>query len=518
MFDNNIKAKRLPAHRCGLYGNSTTDYDKTSSAGLEQAESLKQPLLKNLKTLDSIPLFSSSLNRLMEIEDKGNLSTHELSSVILDDYGLINKVLQTVNAFYYNRLGREINTVTQAVILLGFNTIKKIALSMAVLDLMDHANGQEASKEIGKAFLAAHLAQDLGSKVPGIEPEETFISTLFRHLARIAMAIGNPQLLEEVRRLEKSSENADRLKARKIIRTLGIKLSDYWKLPKSLAGYLEGCASLSGSSRPVHRSLARDVSNFIRLYAESSSSNQFHDLQEKISKQYNVQGKSLEERLKKALDDTSNILPGFEKVISTGHGQPHAEHSALCRHPDQNTSASEEKDLSKVHLEREMLFTSLVQNLVVAVNNMETDLNQIYLLAIEILRRVLSTENIIFCKVSPGNRVFSACFGMGTQAGFLKRELSFDLKKGPPELKNAFTRSQEAIVKIKDLLPSKNGLPENLLSCPALLSPLVIDKRDIGCFILTKTDEEEFASGEIQKASIVRQLVTTATSLRTRKR
>ncbi len=476
---------------------------------------MKKALLKNIRTLNSLPLLSSSLKRLIEIEDDNKLSTHELAAIILDDYGLINKVLQTVNAFYYNRLGKEINTVTQAVVLLGFNSIKKIALSMAVLELLDDNGNDAAVSEIGKAFLAAHLAREIGAGQRDAEPEEIFISTLFRRLARIALAVGNPELLSEVIRLESSRDSEHRARAKKIIRTLGCRLSEYWNLPKTIAGYLEGCAFLSGNPGPRHRSLARDVSTFVSMLENGSETGDFSLLKEKIIKNYSMEPGSMESKIREAARKTSKSIPIFDKRPKGRIEDPGTEGS--CR---QEPDSSGEKGKTEIqsHLEKEILFTGLVQNLMNAVNDRHTGLDQIYLLAIEILRRVIHIGNIVFCKVSSGGSTFSACYGMGDQAGLIKRTLAFDLRNGPRDLKNAFSVEKETIFQWKDLMETGNGVHRSLLSRPLLLAPLVIETRTIGCLILDKDSGDSFEAGEIQKTSIVRQLVVTATSLRARKR
>ncbi len=478
---------------------------------------MKKPLLKKLHKLDSIPLLSASLRRLIQLEEDNELSTHELSVIILDDCGLINKVLQTVNAFYYNRLGKEIKTVTQAVVLLGFNTVKKIALSMAVLELMGEDASKDAITEIGKAFLAARLAQTMGKEYGSYEPEEIFICTLFRHLPRIAMAIGNPGLLAEIQGLETSKKSEDRLKAKRMVRDLGYKLCRHWKLPKTLAGYLEGCGSISGSSTPAYRTLARDVSLFVNLRYNGGPEDELISLEEELTKNYHLETESLDRVLSRALKETKETVPGIKDVL-------HAEFTAISPAGIQisektGQEAKKEADaLLQSSLEKERLFTELVQNLMSSINSMDTGLDQIYLLAIEILRRVINTGNIIFCKVSSDRRGFSAGFGMGDHAGLLKRTLFFHLEGCARELRDAFIHQRETILCWKDLPGMEGSVPENVLARPILLAPLVIEGTNIGCLILDKSMGSRFQPDEIQKTSIIRQLVVTATSLRARKR
>jgi len=475
---------------------------------------LKKALLnKNSKILDGIPLLSSSLNRLIDIDEDNGLSVHELSAIILDDYGLINKVLQTVNAFYYNRLGKEINTVTQAVVLLGFNTIKKIAMSMAVLELITDNSSEIVIREIGKAFVAAHLAKEIGSQQKGIEPEEIFISTLFRHLARIALAIGNPELLNDVKRLEASPDRAERLKAKRILRTVGYKLSEYWKLPKSLAGYIEGCNSAPGGQGSTHATLARDVSIFINMWEEGGTHPDFLETRSRLLKN-NMDSESLEVKLQRAMEHTSNTLPIFKFPVDK---QSISIVTGPVAGQDQDFPNRGELQQIQSHLEKEMLFTGLIQNLMATVNDMDAGLEQIYLLAIEILRRVIKIANIIFCKICPEKNIFSASFGMGDQAGLIKRELLFELEKAPKELQNGFLMEMETMLYWKDLLEQHGHIPEKLLSRPILIAPLAVDRKNIGCLILDKHTGNKFEPDEIQKTSIVRQLVVTATTLRARR-
>ncbi len=474
---------------------------------------MKKESQLNIKMPEGIPLLSSSLNRLIEIEGNDELSTHDLSAIILDDYGLINKVLQTVNAFYYNRVGREINTVTHAVILLGFNTIKKIALSMAVLELLENDQGEKAVTEIGKAFLSAHLAREIGLGLKDIEPEEIFISTLFRHLARIVLAIGDPDLLSEVERLEKSSKQKDRLKAKSIIRSLGYQLTDLWNLPKSLSVYLEGYSSKFPGQFAPHRAMARDISIFVNLWQKGGVQDNITAARDRLLKNYSLGPNELESKLRKAIKETKKSLPKFDRVIEK-------KDQGLDQKGETPALPKEDMAPEKVrsHLEREILFTGLIQNLMGMVNDLDVGLEQVYLLAIEILRRVIDISNIIFCKVSPEREVFSASFGMGDKASLLKKQLCFGLNNSPKGLKTAFSMEKEALFSWADLLPARNGIPEKLLKRAVLLAPLVIEKRHIGCLILDKHSGDMFEPGEIQKTSIVRQLVVTATSLRARRR
>ncbi len=86
-----------------------------------------------------------------------NTSFHDLAKVIESDPDLTTRVLKTVNSGYYG-FQRKIESVSQAVVLLGWNTVKMISLGSTILTRMQKTNKRLYEHSMRVALIARFLA------------------------------------------------------------------------------------------------------------------------------------------------------------------------------------------------------------------------------------------------------------------------------------------------------------------------------------------------------------------------
>lgn len=109
---------------------------------MEQAEQTAQPLIVAtlLKKMDASPGFAGlggavqNICRLVD-EDGGN---REIVAAILRDPALTSKLLQIANSGSNSRGGRNVSKIDQVIAILGLNTVKSVALSLALLGSPSH--------------------------------------------------------------------------------------------------------------------------------------------------------------------------------------------------------------------------------------------------------------------------------------------------------------------------------------------------------------------------------------------
>jgi len=99
------------------------------------------------------------------------------------------KVLKVVNSAYYS-LPKQITSVGHAVVFLGFNTIKNLALGIAALSL---APAKLPGVLENKAYLhhsmaTAAIARRLGGRFPSIDPNDFFIAGLLHDFGKVVLA------------------------------------------------------------------------------------------------------------------------------------------------------------------------------------------------------------------------------------------------------------------------------------------------------------------------------------------
>jgi len=127
----------------------------------------------------------------MEICHDANTSPADLNKVISLDPVLTGKVMQLVNSAYFG-LPQQIVSLVRAIVMLGMNTVKNLALSTAVLNLLgNHKNYQALNMDgFWKHSLAVGVISKLLAKKCSPDHkylEEYFIAGLLHDIGKIPL-------------------------------------------------------------------------------------------------------------------------------------------------------------------------------------------------------------------------------------------------------------------------------------------------------------------------------------------
>ncbi|MCX7177632.1 MAG: protein kinase, partial [Proteobacteria bacterium] len=157
-------------------------------------------LLRRMRHKSDFPALSDSVSSINKLTDSDKESITKLSDSILKDFALTNKILRLVNsAFYRQAGGGSISTVSRAVIVLGFDAIRNIAVTVL---LFEHLQNKSNANLLKEAFLRANLsgllARDIAKNVVPRDTEEAFICALFQGLGRLLAQYYFPEEIEEV--------------------------------------------------------------------------------------------------------------------------------------------------------------------------------------------------------------------------------------------------------------------------------------------------------------------------------
>jgi len=123
-----------------------------------------------------MPIFKGTLHSVANLTGKYNTSTNELSRVILQDATLTARLLRISNSYFYNPRGTKISTVSGAVMFVGFNNVRDIAMSLAIIDALIRKQSKDYIIALmARSFHAAVQARDLASRYGDPSAEEVFI-------------------------------------------------------------------------------------------------------------------------------------------------------------------------------------------------------------------------------------------------------------------------------------------------------------------------------------------------------
>jgi len=198
------------------------------------------------KYIERMPSLSTTVTKVLEVCNTPSTSANDLNRVIALDPVLTGQVLKLINSAYYS-LPNQINSLTRAIIMLGINTVKNLALSTAVLGSMGKQDSFRSlsmdafwTHSLCVGVMAKALAKLKG--IPGMMQEEFFVAGLLHDLGKIPL---NNCFAEEYRQaLELSAlEQGSLTKSEEVLlgfdhSRAGKMIAEKWQLNQALTELL----------------------------------------------------------------------------------------------------------------------------------------------------------------------------------------------------------------------------------------------------------------------------------------
>jgi HD-like signal output (HDOD) protein len=139
-----------------------------------------------IKTMPSLP---TTVTKVMELCNNPQVSPADLNHVISLDPVLVGRVLKLINSAYYG-LDQHITSLVRAIIMIGINTVKNLALSTAVMENFSPKKKIQGLDMEGfwRHSLCVGVTAKLLAVKKGIDPkqrEEYFTAGLLHDLGKI---------------------------------------------------------------------------------------------------------------------------------------------------------------------------------------------------------------------------------------------------------------------------------------------------------------------------------------------
>lgn len=195
--------------------------------------------LKLTAAVDGMPAFPKSVQKILELTRDVNCSPKDLVQVIDKDPVVTVKVLRVVNSAYYS-LPKQVTSINHAVVYLGFNTIKNLALSIAAIGMLpaNNAAGFDGGQYLLHSLATAGIAKQLAQRVEGADPMDCFIAGLLHDFGKVVFAQFMPEEFKKALALSQENKTSLHANLRQIIgvdhAVVGAMLVDKWRFPADL--------------------------------------------------------------------------------------------------------------------------------------------------------------------------------------------------------------------------------------------------------------------------------------------
>jgi putative nucleotidyltransferase with HDIG domain len=158
--------------------------------------------------INRMPSLPTSVSKVIEVCNQPQTSPNDLNRLISLDPVLTGKVLKLINSAYFT-IREPVTSVTRAIIMLGLNTVKNLALSTSIVGIFkgDSKDGCFSMNDFWVHSLATGVtARMLAARqgLPSDTREEYFVGGLLHDIGKVPMMHCFP---EEYRHVLKKSQH-----------------------------------------------------------------------------------------------------------------------------------------------------------------------------------------------------------------------------------------------------------------------------------------------------------------------
>jgi HD-like signal output (HDOD) protein len=200
-------------------------------------------VVKKVSALATLPEVTAKI--IQTVEDPRSTAA-KLHQIVTHDPALVTRILKVVNSAFYGLPG-QIGSVERAIVLLGLNAVKNIAVAASIGKLFRAGKLCEgfAARDLWTHCIAVGVcARDIARQMKSPIADEAFLAGMIHDVGILISLQTFPEQLSEVCEQSKSGERSFCELEQEIIgmdhQQLGATLAEQWKFPRScqlVAGY-----------------------------------------------------------------------------------------------------------------------------------------------------------------------------------------------------------------------------------------------------------------------------------------
>lgn len=505
--------------------------DRYLSPGLDEdgearvaKQSTLEFLLRRMRVKSDFPALSEAISTINRIAASDNDSVSKLSNAILKDFGLTNKLLRLVNSVFYVQYGGgSISTVSRAVVILGFNAVRNLAISLVLFEnLQNKAHATQLKEEFVRVLFSGMLAREMAGKAGVKDAEEGFICAMFHSLGRMLSLFYFPEETEEIRKLMQTRGLDEDKAATQVLglsfEELGIGIARNWGFPDQIVQSMRKLPE--GRVRRGHSQAdrLRILSGFANELADSISDGrpeargaEIARLSERFAEGISLNAKHLAEVVSKSLTEVKQ----FSAAINAGFGQSRFARQAdrWTGQPPQPAEADADTDailaatllhdpeVEETHPkatgpqgptpeESQAALMAGLQEISNSLVNDELSVNDILRMILETMYSGMGFHRVLFCIKDARRNVMQGKFGFGAAIDELVARFSFPMSPAPDVFHLALEKNVDILItdiddpRIAARIPS--WYRERIPAKTCLIFPILVKGKPVGMIYADK--------------------------------
>jgi HD-like signal output (HDOD) protein len=451
-------------------------------------EARLEACIRQIAGADDLPVFAHDIHELMTTAADEDASLRQVTNIILKSVSLSSKLLRTVNSVYFNRSDKPILSVSHAVILLGWDTIRDLASSLMLFEkFMRKAPGVKELMLL--SLLTANQARRISIRAHYLRAEEAYLCGMFSGLGELLVACYLPEEYSEILTAIKERKWKEQEACQHILRfsyeELGQAMIRHWHLPEKVAHGMERVERLSGRGNTPEERLAlitafsHSLSQAVYRLEPQEGRERVKFLAKKFGPLLSVEEGQVEEILKSTVADAQvtfaaanipfdnlRLARQIENALSSELSEP------TILPAEAATAAPSDGDLAR-----------LTQEIKLALESGEIQkLNEALLMVLEAIYRGAGFDRVLFCLIDPSRAHLQARTGLGPDVEAAIPEFQFPASAMGGPLGAALGAKQDLFV--DQVAGSRYSYADVIMALKPHsfgLLPLVVNDAVIGC-------------------------------------
>jgi serine/threonine protein kinase len=439
-------------------------------------------LMRRMRHKSDFPALSESVSAINKIANSETESINKLSSSILKDFALTNKILRLVNSAYFRPAGGgNISTVSRAVIVLGFEAVRNIAITVLLFEhLQNKANANQLKEDFLRATLAGVLAKDISATAQMQDLEQVFICSLFHSLGRLLAQFYFPEESDEIRRIISQKNCDEDLAAAQVLgisfEEMGIAIARMWGFPPLIVSSLRRLPSgniRKASNKEDRLRIVAGLSNELcALIAQGSPEERERELKKtmaRFAEAVSLDAEEIRQTVQRAMEEVSEFARIIHLNLSqTAFGKQMRQfarggESVEVADPAGNTGSGElppatllgdslplgggndYDDNDSNVVDAQAVLTAGIQD----ISNTLVDgfkLNDILRIILETMFRAMGFTRVILCIRDAKANCMQGRFGFGPEATEIARSFRFPLTFTPDIFHAATSKGVDILI------------------------------------------------------------------------
>ncbi len=436
---------------------------KTSTLSSESNVTAKDNLVSAICNDPDLPAFGSAISRVVQLSSSDDESIRQPAYLVLSDVSLTKKMLSLSNSVTFRATsGQVVTSISRAIFLLGFDTVKTYALAIILVDGMSGKKAECVRNELTQALVANMVGRELAKCSYFKDAKEIAIAALFKNIGHLLITSHDHKLYLEMMKLIESGTHTE---AEASMEVLDFNLDSFtetilekWDIPTSIIRSIK--APPPGVLRPP-----KTRQEWLQQAAELSES-----AIPLILKQTNPDEIAMDVTLLRRFGEALNLdRKKFNKLIidATEETSPTADTQAeedvlndlfLPDVEAEKSIVTEYHPSGKPFNAQEQLLAG-AQEIAEMMASQDYKINDLFLLVLKILYNSLGFRFVTICLKDIKNNRYRSRYSLGENNAEIQRNFIFPTSSSTDRFSLSIKRGVDLMIsdastkKVRDMIP-----------------------------------------------------------------